>query len=364
MCRKTKIRCGGLIYLLSFVLVLGLVLTSVAKAADADLVGWWKLNAGSGNTAIDSSGNGFDIPLQNIRWENGLFGGAVHFRGEGEGRVDGFTYSTNAITVCSWVWHEAFVTGNQERYVTVSSEVAVIRKEGDGRLHFYIKTDDSLRHLRVSDVLTEGQWHHVAGTWDGLTQRLYYDGVEIDSQAPGGALADTTGVRLSNASESINGMLDDARIYTRALTAEEIEEVMKGIPPSLASTPSPANTATDVPRDIVLSWTPGVFVPAINGHKVYLSESFNNVTDGIGAIIQSAGNYAPPRLNFNTIYYWRVDEVNAPPDSTVYEGEVWQFTTEPIAYPIAGENITATASSTSQEGMGPENTINGSGRRW
>ncbi len=56
------------IYLISFVLVLGLVLTSVAKAADPDLVGWWKLNEGSGNTAIDSSGYGFDIPLQNNMW--------------------------------------------------------------------------------------------------------------------------------------------------------------------------------------------------------------------------------------------------------------------------------------------------------
>jgi len=87
MSKKSKIRCGGLIYLLSFVLVLGLVLTSVAKAADPELVGWWKLNEGSGKTAIDSSGNGFDIPLQNSRWEKGLFGGAVHFRGEGEGRL-------------------------------------------------------------------------------------------------------------------------------------------------------------------------------------------------------------------------------------------------------------------------------------
>jgi len=362
MSKKSKIRCGGLIYLLSFVLVLGLVLTSVAKAADPDLVGWWKLNEGSGNTAIDSSGNGFDIPLQNSRWENGLFGGAVHFRGEGEGRLDGFNYSNNAITVCAWVWHEAFVIGNQERYVTVSSEVAVIRKESDGRLHFYIKTGGSLQHLRVSDVLRERQWHHVAGTWDGLTQRLYYDGVEIASQAPGGVLADTSGVRLSTASESINGMLDDVRIYTRALMPEEIEEVMKGIPPGLASTPSPADGATDVPRDVVLSWTPGVFVPAINGHKVYLSESFNNVNDGIGAITQSAGSYArPQRLDFNTIYYWRVDEVNnANPDSP-WIGDVWSFTTEPFAYPIAGENITATASSTNQEGMEPENTINGLG---
>jgi hypothetical protein len=62
-----------------------------------------------------------------------------------------------------------------------------------------------------------------------------------------------------------------------------------------------------------------------------------------------------------TTYYWRVDEVNAPPDSTVYKGNVWSFSTEPVGYPIGGANIAATASSVGQADFGPENTINGSG---
>jgi len=129
--------------------------------------------------------------------------------------------------------------------------------------------------------------------------------------------------------------------------------------PGQASDPKPANEATDVPRDAVLSWTPGEYAPPINGHKVYLSENFSDVNDGIGGIAQDANSYArPQRLNFGTTYYWRVDEVNGAPDYTVYEGSVWSFTTEPIAYPI--QNIIATASS-SGTGRGPENTVNGSG---
>jgi hypothetical protein len=127
-----------------------------------------------------------------------------------------------------------------------------------------------------------------------------------------------------------------------------------------ASEPSPANEATDVPREVVLSWMPGDFAAPTNGHKVYFSESFNDVNDGIGGITQDANSYTPAqRLNLDTTYYWRVDEVNGPPDFTVFEGSVWQFTTEPVAYPI--ENITATASSAHQGDMGPENTINGLG---
>jgi len=157
-----------------------------------------------------------------------------------------------------------------------------------------------------------------------------------------------------------DGAIDDARIYNRALTEHEIQQVMIGIPPGVASDPNPADKATDVPREVVLSWTPGEYVPATNGHKVYLSENFDDVNDRIGGIAHDADSYAPPQhLDFGTTYYWRVDEVNGAPDHTVYEGNIWSLTTEPVGYPI--ENITVTASSTHSPNMSPENTVNGSG---
>jgi len=125
-----------------------------------------------------------------------------------------------------------------------------------------------------------------------------------------------------------------------------------------AFAPSPEDKMTDVLRNTVLSWTPGDFAAPTNGHKVYFGESFNDVNDGIGGITQSTTIYDTGRLKFGTTYYWRVDEISAPPDSTVYPGEVWSFTTELFVYPI--ENVTATASS-SNVGEGAENTVNGSG---
>ena len=65
-------------------------------------------------------------------------------------------------------------------------------------------------------------------------------------------------------------------------------------------------------------------------------------------------------LDFGTTYYWRIDEVNGAPDYTIHKGETWQFTTEPITYPIASDRITVTASGQAAN-QGPENTINGSG---
>jgi hypothetical protein len=71
-----------LIYLVSFVFVLSLVLP---HAVEAGLIGWWKFDEDSGNTAMDSPGNGFDMLLPDTTtWEDGLFGNAVHFHSVGE----------------------------------------------------------------------------------------------------------------------------------------------------------------------------------------------------------------------------------------------------------------------------------------
>jgi len=129
--------------------------------------------------------------------------------------------------------------------------------------------------------------------------------------------------------------------------------------PGAAADPSPANNATDVPRDVALSWTPGEFAAPVKGHKVYFSEKFNDVNDRVGGVTQTVSTYTPSaRLDFDKTYYWCVDEIDAPPSSTVRRGSVWSFTTEPFAYPAA--NVIATASSSSAD-KGPENTVNGSG---
>ncbi len=135
--------------------------------------------------------------------------------------------------------------------------------------------------------------------------------------------------------------------------------------PALAADPSPADEATDVFRDVLLSWSPGQMAEA---HDVYLSTRFEDVdaasrTDPRGILIsqgQTETTCDPGRLAFSTTYYWRVDEVNAAPDNTIFKSKVWSFTTEPVVYPVDGQSIKVTGSS-SELNQGPVNTINNSG---
>ena len=132
----------------------------------------------------------------------------------------------------------------------------------------------------------------------------------------------------------------------------------------LGRNPNPADGAVDVPSDAVLSWEAGEFAAA---HDVYFGTAFDDVNNATRAnpldVLASQGQadaqYDPEGLlDYGQTYYWRVDEVNGAPDATIFKGQVWSFKTEPFAYPITA--VTATASA-AQAGMGPENTINGSG---
>jgi hypothetical protein len=191
------------------------------------------------------------------------------------------------------------------------------------------------------------------------------DGELLGTAASTGQIRTSNGRCLLGAGRDYNppthyvaGKLDDARIYSWALTQEDIQQVMIGTPLGTAFDPNPADEATDVPLEVVLSWTPGEFAPPVNGHKVYFGENFNDVNDGVGGIAQDVNSYDPGRLDWGRIYYWRVDEVNGPPDYTVYRGDVWSFTTELLAYPVESVNATASSSAVAK---GPENTVNGSG---
>jgi len=137
------------------------------------------------------------------------------------------------------------------------------------------------------------------------------------------------------------------------------------MPRELGRSPNPANRAVDVPVDTIPSWSPGQYAAS---HDVYFGTASDAVTNAardnpMGALAsqgQAAVEFDPTSLAYGTTYYWRVDEVNAPPSATIYKGSIWSFTTEPYTYTIP--SVTATASSASvTQGMTAVKTVDGSG---
>ena len=90
-------------------------------------------------------------------------------------------------------------------------------------------------------------------------RRLYKNGdLVFDDSESGTPQASTDPLTIGNEqpmSRFVDGIMDDVRIYSRVLTLDELADVMLGKGPNaeLADDPSPANEATDVPRDTVLA---------------------------------------------------------------------------------------------------------------
>ena len=135
-------------------------------------------------------------------------------------------------------------------------------------------------------------------------------------------------------------------------------------PVAKASAPDPDDEEEDVDRDVTLSWSPGIYA---DKHDVYFGDNYNDVSDAnrtnhpAGVVVsenQDANSYSVPELlDYGTTYYWKISEVNDPP-TTIFEGKVWEFTTELFAYPIT--DVTATPSS-EVSGKEAVNTVNESG---
>ena len=113
MCKRSKIRCGGLIFLTSFALVVALVLTSGANAADPTLVGWWKLDEGAGTTVADSSGRGHHGTFAEGTpvWVQGKYGTGLRFDGANKVEIPDHAdfHLEDAVTMACWVKPEAEV---------------------------------------------------------------------------------------------------------------------------------------------------------------------------------------------------------------------------------------------------------------
>ncbi len=199
-----------------------------------------------------------------------------------------------------------------------------------------------------------------SGTW----QAIYADGsLGTPVSFSGGANYSNTGVSAAGQNGFGVVFLTDKPAVGVRITASGHDTLSISAPvpvPVLAAFPSPEEGAVDVPRDAALSWLPGIFAVT---HDLYMGDSFEDVNAATVPTASGldANTFDPERFEFGKTYFWRVDEVNSAPDRTVFKGNVWSFEAEPYSIQIAGSEIMASASSSSNESSMPEKTLDGSG---
>ncbi|UCD53335.1 MAG: LamG domain-containing protein, partial [Phycisphaerales bacterium] len=382
-----------LINLMTIVLAIGVVPPALANALDPDLVGWWTFDEGAGTIAADSSATGAHGTLEGdpVWRDDGRRQGCLFFDGaQAHVRVphqEALNPGDGSFTMIYW----AYVAQTPGTTGDTNWDLAVAKRDS-GSIGYYVGADRNqggadqtgYRFMLgdaggsrtdtpfVSVPLEE--WVFVAAVLDRgqNTQKISVDGGQTwaDTTPASGAVTPDRdlgiGWDIGQNNYCFHGRIDDVAFFKRALSDGQIALIMQeGMTPALAKDAQPGDRAGDVPRDVTLSWAPGRYAAT---HDVYLGRTLEEVstagrTDPLGVLVsqgQAATTYAPEAvLEYGQTYYWRVDEVNAAPDSTIFTGKVWSFTVEPLAYAVT--HIAATSNGIPDAGRGPENTINGSG---
>jgi len=364
----------------SWILCVGILAVATGKLAysfspntDSSLVGWWKLDETSGTIAHDSSKSGNDgTVMGNAKWVAGKLGGALSCDGDGD-YVDvpgAASIKPRSVTLATWVWFNT--TSGRQDFLSKSDDYAFSMNEwgSDNKVRAIVTSGGAWSVVSGATALQPNQWYHLALTFDDASKmlRIYLDGVQDGELSVPGGLEHRIGGGLTIGTYQtryLNGMIDDVRIYERALSAAELALVMTGgLEPGLAHSPVPEDGATDVPKDTELAWKPGQYPGT---HDVYFGTSLNDVNaasaaNPMGVLVskgQTTTTYKPTGvLTYGQTYYWRVDEVNAN-DGFVHKGAIWSFEVEPYGYQV--KPAKATASGSFKPYTGPDKTIDGSG---
>lgn len=202
----------------------------------AGLVGHW-IGGGSGNTWFDRSGYGNHGTLTNGPvWTLGVGGkrNAIQFDGVNDyvlGSVsDQVLLITSTVTACCWVRPLA-ATGTYELLAAKrnsngsSTAFQIFLNTGNRRFGYYNGTNAAVGTFAPPT----GEWTHLLATVTGTALTLYANGTLTDSITVSGGVGNggsgfplQIGANQQSSGEYYSGLIDDVRVYNRALSSAEI----------------------------------------------------------------------------------------------------------------------------------------------
>jgi hypothetical protein len=193
----------------------------------------WHFDEGTGTTASDSSGNDYHGTINGATWVDGKIMKGLQFDG-----VDDFVNMpkvwTTQYTIIGWA--KPTTTGIAARHL-IESFASASTDNGDGyliqlwtndRIYYYQAVNNNFYALITSYPFPHDDTYHQFGmrfTYDGATSKLegILDGQIVTSRS-------TTGTPNQSAASSTRighgtfaGIIDEVRIYNRALTDAEIK---------------------------------------------------------------------------------------------------------------------------------------------
>ena len=284
------------------------------------LVAAYGFDEGSGTTTADQSGSGNGGTLTSTTWAGagaGKYGNALSFNG-----TNAFVSvaDSNSLDLTTGMTLEGWVKPN-----AATGFRTLVVKEQPGNLVYglYANSDSNrpqsqvtlggppARLLDGTTTVPTGTWTHLAATYDGTTQRLYVNGAQVSSSAVAGTiLTSSSPLKIGGNAiwgEWFNGLIDEVRVYNRALGVDEIQSDMNTSISSPDSTPPSAPgtlTATGGLGKVTLSWSAATDNVGVVRYDVYRGTASGFTPSAANRIAQPTGTtYSDTGLSAGTYYY-------------------------------------------------------------
>lgn len=200
------------------------------------LVSWWKLNKGEGNIAHDSIGpnNG---TIHGALWTPGKKHFALSFDGIDNYVNCGTDVSLNipnSITLEAWIKPNILngTYGIIGRHTSDLDATGTIRTYGPN-IYVIINIGGTFSvFYTTNSPLSVNQWHHVVYTYNGSVEKIYINFIEKATRGNSGVIYTPAphtyiGATYSPTVQNFNGIIDEVRIYNRALSLDEIQHNFK-----------------------------------------------------------------------------------------------------------------------------------------
>jgi len=216
-------------------------------------------------------------------WTAGKYGNALSFDGTDDyvKASDNPFDLTKAVTVEAWVKFNT-LTPSTYRNIAAKTETGAYELflDTNSTLKFSVYSGGAYRTASVSTAgMTTSNWYHIVGTFDGLTVRIFKNGIEGTSVSYTGTITTTNepltiGAQPSSGGTSFSnyfsGLIDEVAVYNRALTGTEIADRYNSGEP--IEVPQTGNSFTDVkrlvdPANTLKQWSGSVTEFCLACHK-------------------------------------------------------------------------------------------------
>ena len=211
---------------------------------ESGLVGHWTMDGKDMiNNVADVSGQGNHGALQghiSTTTAIGVIGQALNFDGDddyidiGESAV---LEPASVVSISTWfkrdgvqdTWVPLFQYGDVDTD-PYGAYAFQFNNTADDDITFKISTSGASTEMTANTTINDGEWYHIAGTYDGSDMRVYINGAETNSTGKSGSLDGygAIGLRIGTQVGSgryFDGVIDDVRVYNRVLSAEEISRL-------------------------------------------------------------------------------------------------------------------------------------------